>query len=147
MLLKSSKNAKNLFKYVILCRIQKFLKSNIFFNDSKDEKSEKPLFLLIKDQIHFLHLYEKKLRSNHKQGRMPVYPSCMRVGRGSDRKGHWGIWAWAVSSKLSISSSGETFLFMVVDWYFLLRRSKIDARNKKGKIAIIAIAVILEIAK
>ena len=27
-----------------------------------------------------------------KQGRIHGYPSCVRVGRGSDGEGHWGIW-------------------------------------------------------
>jgi len=39
--------------------------------------------------------------SEEKQGRIHGYPSRVRVGRGSDREGHWGIWAGAVSSKRS----------------------------------------------
>ena len=35
-----------------------------------------------------------------KQGQIHGYPSCLRVGRGSDREGHWSIWARAVSSKM-----------------------------------------------
>ena len=35
------------------------------------------------------------------QGRIHGYPSRVRVGRGSDGEGHWGIWAGAVSSKRS----------------------------------------------
>ena len=33
------------------------------------------------------------------QGWIHSYPSCVRVGRGSDSEGHFGIWEGAVSSK------------------------------------------------
>ena len=36
---------------------------------------------------------------DEKQGRIHSYPSRVRVGRGSDGEGHWGIWAGAVSFK------------------------------------------------
>ena len=37
----------------------------------------------------------------YKQGRIQGYPSRVRVGRGSEGEGHWGIWAGEVSSKHS----------------------------------------------
>ena len=36
-----------------------------------------------------------------KQGRIHGYPSHVRVGRGTDGEGHWGIWTGAVGSKCS----------------------------------------------
>ena len=39
-----------------------------------------------------------------KQGRIHGYPSCVRVGRGSDEKGHLGSWPGAVTSKPPVNA-------------------------------------------
>ena len=46
-----------------------------------------------------LYKASKSQTGKEEQGRTRSYPSCVRMGRGSDGESHWGIWASALSSK------------------------------------------------
>ena len=51
--------------------------------------------------LMILALHGERPKVVQKQGWLHSNPSLVQMGRGSDREGHWGIWARAESSKRS----------------------------------------------